>query len=147
MAPPPFPSCDGDGDYKFCLRAFDRQCDADGFGIPFFEFVWAHFFVDASYARNGFWDGAEGEEPRAAFTKNYDALLSEFYDADGVWKDLERTESAFDSAIAKWQSVASLLVPLARSAMAGAYALPPQFAACAVPTLPGYTEGERKLDK
>ena len=145
QAPAPFAWCDAEGDYKYCMRAFVRQCDADGFAISFFEFMWAHFFVDACYLRNGFWHGAQGDEPLAAFTAKYDALLSEYYDEDGVWKNLKRTADAFEAVEADWLTAASLLVPLARAQMAGSYAMPPQFAD--VCTLPGYVEGELKLGK
>lgn len=110
--------CTAAGLNSKCLRAYARVCDAEGSGIPFYEFRWA-YFMNAAYLDTSLWDSlAEAE----AFRARFDSL-----------PPLED--------VSAWQRLGDSLVPLARGAAAGHYTLPHGFLDEFPENLPGYVDG------
>ena len=116
---------------KFCLRAFDRVCDDEGDAIPFFEYYWAFFFNDA-FISPQLWSNVS---QHAAFVAAYQKLPS---------PQPGDPPSSLDDAYDAWKDVAALLVPLARSALTGAYRLPEGF--LLQRELLGYVRGMGPID-
>eukprot|EP01083_Nonionella_stella_P000191 566_1 len=139
VAPDPFPTCNKTkGDSQYCMRPFIRTCDTNGEDIPFFEFIWAYFFVDATYFNTKYWSESDSLH---AFKQSYDKLVDTYYDTTGDWIDRNLTE--YESLIADWVEVASLLVPLSRSDLSGTYK-PLDF--FGMNQLPGYVNGSQKVE-
>ena len=120
--------CDGlngAGNSNHPCRAYDRGCAASGVSQPFFEFRWAYFYNVAFAVNTSLW----GSEAAAReFGTAYRALQSP-------------TPSAPATDVDDWQGAAALLVPLARDASAGAFALPKSMGAAMAGPLPGYRAG------
>ena len=117
-SPPPLPPSLGKGN-KYCMRAYDKVCDAHGDGIPFFEFRWSYFFNDAYNNPKKLWPS---KKKAKAFAALYDALPSPM-------------------ATDAWFEAAAALFPLARSKDAGKYRVPKEMGTLAGP-LPGYEKGD-----
>eukprot|EP01084_Bolivina_argentea_P313336 542614_1 len=141
-APYPFDECFIDeGEYSYCMRPWMRICGTDG-SIPFYEFMWAFFYVDACYLDTKYWDGTLGNDPFNTFIQSYENVLDKYYDENGDWIDLTSVE--YQILIIEWLNVASNLVPLARGAMTAEYQLIDYFR---VIELPGRVEGTEKVDR
>ncbi len=91
---------------KYCNRGYDRVCDLDGYGIPFFEFRWAYFIADATYHNQSLWPQGKN---RTDFERTFETLSS---------KDIPAIDPG------QWQAMASLLLPLLRGVPAVEYVVP-----------------------
>lgn len=128
-APAPAPACD---DYKYCNRCFNRGCGATGDDdsgplLPFYEFRWGYFMLDA-YLTESLWPSAKEHDEFAAA---YQALPLGGFGTD--------TEA--------WAAAAALLIPLCRSGATGEYRLPSNsiFPGDGGLPLPGFYEGYTPL--
>ena len=122
-----------DDESKYCERGYDRVCNAQGSGIPFFEFMWAYYtnsVVLASDSGNDAW--WPSPDDAAAFNQAWDALAP-----SSVTK---LTSVDLDA----WGDAATLLVPLCRGTPTGRYELPTS-AGFAYSALPGYVQGWEAL--
>jgi len=114
-----------------CYRAFDRVCDSSTGGvISFFEYYWAYYW-NAAYVDSAMWatdltNADDFAKFNAAFT-----ALSHPRPGDSL--------SSISDAYKAHKDVATLLVPLSRSANAAAYKLPAGFLTRS--QLPGHVSG------
>lgn len=132
VAPAPAPECNtGDGESKYCERAFYRGCgdgNADsGPGVSFFEFRWAYFYLDAYLNGSSAWPSASAY---SAFANAYEALPATV---------VGRTDTD------AWLEAAGYLVPLARATGTGDYILPATIFPGTDLHLPGFTDGYTPL--
>lgn len=109
------PSCD----VKYCIRGYEKICDANERGIPYFEYRWAYFFNNAYLNASTLWPSASQYN---AFKTAYESLSPS-----------QTTKVNTDP----WVNVATLLQPLARSSSAGVYSVPESMGALSG-LLPGY---------
>jgi len=111
----------GAANHNYGCRAYDRVCASSGQGIPFFEYRWAYFFNDAAAVNTSLWSSASAAQ---TFQHAMSALSSPSPDAPV-------------SDVDDWKAAAALLVPLARGASAGGYAVPASMGLMGG-ALPGY---------
>jgi len=108
---------------KLCGRAYNRVCNPEGEGIPFFEFRWGYFF-NGIYNNPWLWDNTTAYK---AFSEGYETLISPTPQFPATQDDID-----------KWQAVAEYLVYPAREAYASNYKVPLGDLAG---NLPGYVAG------
>jgi len=73
---------------KYCMRGYDKVCDADGRGIPFFEFRWSYFF-NSALLNSSMWDTTSHAQ---VFQQKYAELpLNQLSVDTGPWEDLAKT--------------------------------------------------------
>eukprot|EP00468_Gymnochlora_sp_CCMP2014_P006637 CAMPEP_0167757670 /NCGR_PEP_ID=MMETSP0110_2-20121227/10052_1 /TAXON_ID=629695 /ORGANISM="Gymnochlora sp., Strain CCMP2014" /LENGTH=309 /DNA_ID=CAMNT_0007643881 /DNA_START=272 /DNA_END=1202 /DNA_ORIENTATION=+ len=111
-------------DYKYCMRCFVRGCTDEGTSVPFVEFEWGYFFVEA-LSNQSLWPSKEDFD---RFTTLYKSLPHN--DIGDIDTDL-------------WTDTAKALVPLCRGNSAGEYHIPSSLFPRT--TLPGYTRGNTQL--
>eukprot|EP01083_Nonionella_stella_P258016 882485_1 len=138
-APDPFPECIKNEDSEYCMRPFVRICDENGFGIPFYEFQWGYFYVDATYFNCKYWRRTDGDDAQNLFIAEYEKLLNKYYDDNGEWVDPEPSKDMEH----EWRYAASLLVPLGRNIITKTYKPIDYFGN---KRLPGYVRGHEKVD-
>lgn len=119
------PGCVCDNHVYGC-RAYNKVCDAAGAGMPFFEFRWGYFFNDAHVDPG---QKAWGTLPTAAAAAWRTAYAVLPYPAVPALVDMDA-----------WFAAAATLFPLARSAGAGNFSVPPQYVTTAG-KLPGFKAG------
>ena len=94
-------------DDRYCLRGMNRPCDANGAGIPFFEFMWGYFLNEAVNNTEMWYD--------ARAHSRFQYLLHE--------ELIPMTTSGYD--IRQWNSAALIVTPACRDQIARDYRLPP----------------------
>lgn len=125
-------SCPSDGS-KYCHRCFVRGCingyQAEGAGIPYYEFRWAYYMLDASFYKTTlYWPSTSDWK---AFYDTYNELQSSTKDS------IDKVNPE------KWLNLASLVIPLCRNDATATYYPPSSL----YPTddtagkLPGYMIG------
>ena len=126
-ASPPAPTCSSNSD-KYCERCFYRGCvdgtRTTGPGVPYFEFRWSYFMVEATYYNVNLWPSS---------TQYSDFYLSYTQLSPSKLGSIDTT---------KWENVAAKSISLCRSPAAGSYVLPPYFSSG---HLPGYVSGYTPL--
>jgi len=124
----PAPACSSSSD-KNCERCFYRGCvdgtKASGPGLPYFEFRWAYFMVEATYYNTNLWPSK--------------SQFSDFYQ---TYTQLPPSHlGSIDTT--KWQNAADKIVSLCRGESTGSYILPQYFSSA---NLPGYVSGYMPLE-
>mmetsp|Transcript_32757 Transcript_32757/g.45750 ORF Transcript_32757/g.45750 Transcript_32757/m.45750 type:complete len:197 (-) Transcript_32757:228-818(-) len=112
---------DACADYKYCMRCFIRGCNPDGSSIPYVEYKWSYFFVEA-LTDGSLWPTND----------DYQTFKSDY-------EDLPTCKMGkIDTS--KWEQAAADIIPLCRGDAAGAFTLPSSLFKGGGP-LPGYTKG------
>lgn len=112
---------------KYCNRGYDRVCDSQHRAIPFFEFRWAFFMIDASYHNSSLWNN---DDDRETFCNAFQNLT------------VPESINMIDPQM--WQDAASLLLPLLRGLSVAKYEIPESIMALAG-ALPGYHVGKSPI--
>lgn len=123
---------------KYCYRCFYRGCDSDGshkFGpsVPFFEFRWSYYFLDAYLNPQQYWPT---KSTFLQFKENYELLSS-----SSATVPLEKVY------LQQWFTTASLLLPLCHHTTTGTYVLPEDIYDGNHTHLPGFTANFRIDDQ
>jgi hypothetical protein len=118
---------------QLCYRAYYRGCgdgsNATGPGVAFFEFRWGYFFVTAltSPDPNSYWPSTQSAAFNSSFNEQVNVEMGS-YD------------------LTQWGTIASLLIPLARSESAKTFLLPTDiFHTSLNAHLPGYVSGNTQI--
>lgn len=119
---------DDDGSGYYPYRCMYRGCSdgskASGFGVPFFEFKWAYYMIDASMKTTALWPS----------NVDYQSFISSFL-------SIEYTNDIDNVDIDAWLKTASLTVPLCRTATVSSYMIPANLYSSTSESLPGYVVG------
>eukprot|EP00467_Chlorarachnion_reptans_P002401 CAMPEP_0114494046 /NCGR_PEP_ID=MMETSP0109-20121206/4438_1 /TAXON_ID=29199 /ORGANISM="Chlorarachnion reptans, Strain CCCM449" /LENGTH=309 /DNA_ID=CAMNT_0001671047 /DNA_START=250 /DNA_END=1179 /DNA_ORIENTATION=- len=114
-------------DYKYCMRCFIRGCNSAGKSVPFVEYKWSYFFVDA-LTDSSLWPSSNEYDE---FKQKYESLPA------CVMGEIDTSA---------WEDAAKAIIPLCRGDAAGKYQLPTSLFKSGG-GLPGYTEGKTQLPK
>jgi hypothetical protein len=127
----------GESHTKLCYRGYYRGCidgsEPNGPGVAFYEFRWGYYFLDGSYYQQEYWTNPN----------HLAAFLNAFS------KQQKGEMGSYD--LDQWASVASLVIPLARSEDISSYRLPVTLfhdddnTTSRSGTLPGYVVGDRPI--
>jgi hypothetical protein len=117
---------------NLCYRAYYRGCvdgtQSSGAGVAFYEFRWGYFFLDGSFHHTEYWQNAS----------NLATFLTTFQSQESL--PMNR------SNLLQWNFIASLIIPLARSASAANFQTPSVlFHSIDATGLPGYVAGDEKI--
>lgn len=116
------PGCTATDNKVYECRGYDKTCDPQGGGIPFFEFRWAYFY-NAAYHDPSMWPSAS---QHTTFKSCFDSLPN------------QGTPGSYSGSA--WESCSAQLFQLSRSATAGAYSVPADFSSISG-RLPGHFSG------
>lgn len=119
----PAPECSSSSD-KYCERCFYRGCvdgtRTSGPGLPYYEFRWSYFMVQATFYSSNLWpSNSQYNDFYVSYTQLPSSKIG----------NIDTT---------KWANVAAKSIALCRGASAGAYVLPNYFSSS---HLPGYVSG------
>jgi hypothetical protein len=111
---------------ELCYRAYYRGCvdghQPQGAGVAFYEFQWSYFLLDGTYFHPQYWPTSD------QLTLFLEAFLKQEEVKMGLY-DLD-----------EWSTIASLVIPLARSQIVSSYH--PPDALFSSEELPGYVMGD-----
>jgi hypothetical protein len=130
-------SCPSKGS-QYCHRCMYRGCNdgsqSSGPGVPYFEFRWSYFMLDATYfSDSNYWPS---DSDKALFTKGYEGIN----DGGTQFNDTISTVSS-----SEWLNLASSVIALCRSEASSLYAPPTDLYPDSDKVgLPGYVMGYDK---
>lgn len=112
-----------DSEYRCMYRGCGDGSQSSGASVPYFEFKWSYFMLDATYYNSSYW-------PSQSSYKT-------FYTS---YQGISATENVDKIDISSWKATAELVIPLCRADNTGSYVLPDSIYGDEL-SLPGYVQG------
>lgn len=112
-----------DSEYRCMYRGCGDGSQSSGASVPYFEFKWSYFMLDATYYNSSYWPSPSSFK---AFYTSYQGV--------STTANIDKIDTS------SWKAAAELIIPLCRAELTGSYALPSAIYGDEL-SLPGYVQG------